>query len=243
MRRKWRVFVFCSMTGVVLVSCGTARTTIDGSAASRAPVNASASADLPSRLGDALVIPPPESASDARTPLERFLGVPADPIAATRWDHDQIQAGIKDCLNRIGYEYKEEAFAVEGTESDPNLGYMESLTPDQMSEYTRLRWANGDGSGKSCEEQASDRVHVMNTMSEEYAPYNDEFYARPEVAVAADAISACVNQGGQAAECQDKNKWSEVSRRALDDVELKFIARYRTELEGFIANRPLEGGK
>ncbi len=185
-----------------------------------------------------------------RLPLQRFLGVPADPAEATRWDARLEQNAIKLCVEATGFEYQVEAFNSPAEQGmDPNMVYLASLSTAKQAEYRQLL-AIGTNYDDSCLRSASDRVHPLNTMGDEFEPYTERFANDPQIVAAKATITQCILQHGEdptkrsdsQAACESNANWRTVSSTVESDVETSFILDHIAELRTFLANRaPLEG--
>lgn len=197
----------------------------------------------------ASVIPPPEGSSDTRLPLARFLGVPADATQVARWDARLEQNAIKACVEAHGFEYQVQPYAAASAPAvDPNTQYLDSLPAAQQSQYRALLGIEGSYES-SCLGQASDRVHPLNTMSAEFAPYMGRYNADPRITAAQAVIAACIKSHGQdptqqsesQAECAASADWESISSEVESEVETAFILDYLPQLQAFRANLiPLE---
>lgn len=191
-----------------------------------------------------IAIPPRISESDDRTPIERYVGIPATSDEARIWDNAIFETAIGECMEEHGFDY-----AVQGIDDavDPNEAYISTLSPEKAAEFLGLRYGVPEPPTQgTCVDQAVPRVYVMNAFADEYAPFDAEFSTDPRVAAASAAVVDCL--GGASAvdesspvdvdRCQSAADWHRVGRDVIEEVQTRFIETFRDELDGFIAQRP-----
>ena len=148
-----------------------------------------------------IVIPPPESASDHRDPLQRVLGTPADIAAGTRLDHDRTEQAIKECMNTNGYDYTPVPFPDGSTAAgqvDVNQAYSDGLPTAERLRYLTVRSGGPDlPADQSCEATATRRVFLYNAYPNLADDLQQRFESDPRVIAARAQVTACILAAGQ----------------------------------------------
>lgn len=131
--------------------------------------------------GPSLVsVPPKIGDDDQRDPIQRFLGVPKEPLDATEWSRLVTDQAVADCMLAAGFEY-----AV----PQPVSGGVPYGDP---AFEAALR---GDG---GCDEQANVRVNLLPSFQEQFDDLTERITASPDPsAVAArQAVDDCLVANG-----------------------------------------------
>jgi hypothetical protein len=198
------------------------------------PVPASTAVFVPEGL-----IPPPLSSTDPRGPLERFLGLPLDPIEAQLTDDRALSGVIAVCMAERGFEY---FLTPDGEDTVANDDYVASLSVTRTNEYMSNLYG-------PCEGQAADQVYVLNAFEAEWAGYDQRFRGDRRVMVVTETTDRCLRRLGgpdrpvaqapaaDIEQCQIEAGWDAVRREVLEEVETAFIVDHADALIRFRDNR------
>lgn len=233
-----RVFIASCGVLVVLSGCGIRPESNRSSA--HAPVVALA----PPEQTSALAIPLPTGPSDHRGPLERLLGVPANPDEAAAWDFNMMARGEARCMIKLGWDYTVVSFDQNRPGNpDPNLEYFRSLSAQDQARYSTDRWGAAPASQNGgCQQQASDTSHLMNTLPTEFKVLTDSIDADTRMRALVTDLNMCVgsnaNNSSAVARCQVQTRFEERSSVVVDEYETAFIHAHVAQLTDFLGNRP-----
>lgn len=113
-------------------------------------------------------IPPPLDENDARSPIERFLNVPADPVEAGAWAQAATGQAVTECMAERGHAYTE------------NLGESQPVPAELIEEVD------------ACHEWAATQTNLLPAAEDEFHVLQDRISSDPRSVVATDALDECL---------------------------------------------------
>lgn len=231
---------------VIVVGCGVEQPDgITPNAADHPPRNVTAGPPVGEYSPIEAEIPPRLGPDDPRSPIQRFVGVPADPHAAADWESEIIDTATARCMGDSGFLYYPE-LADSPPGSDPNVNetYFLALTDVERTAYTRARWG-GDPLAvdeNSCETIARNHAFPLNGLQAEYSAAVAAFYESDAIRPLVEARNECIEALGASPDvpgpalqrCSDEVGLSEVVRESTESFEIDFITEHLEYFEGFV---------
>lgn len=232
LRRVLPLAVGCTL----FAACGSVRTqqpTLDSGTAAR--VSASA-VDLPATARQ-VEIPAPLGSDDIRTPIQRYIGVPADPPAAEEWSWRRVQSHVDTCMTERGWQFTQQPFEFRSTTSE-NGGFVHSLSEEARARYVVDRWGTPGHPNGSCEDVASRSTYVMNALPIEYQQLQDVQQADPVIVAARDRLEACLGGADPKSlteairdDCLASTGYQAALKDVNERAETAFVSQYSAQLD------------
>lgn len=250
-----RVLIATCGALVLLSACGSAATNSSRESAGGQESGSEPSDDIGVELPapstslapTSVAVPPKQSADDSRTALERYIGVPPNPDEAAQWSQELHELAIADCMEKAGFQYA--VWPVSGAEADPNIPYLETLTPEAHEAFMSLRYGvpKLPPGGETCDVIGADRVFVLNAFEDEYAPNKNRIAADETLSAASTSVLDCIGATGQDSDsadaatidqCQESVGWSDIATDVGEAIDAEFIREFVADLDDFVSNRP-----
>ena len=184
-----------------------------------------------------VVIPEPSGPGDTRTPIQRYIGVPADPAAAEQWAWTRTQNLVDTCMTDRGWSFTTQPFELRSTKLE-NGDYVNSLPAGRQAAYNIDRWGGPGHPEGSCSDEASRRAFAMNALPAEYKAMQDVIDADLVLVEPLDRLQACYAGADPKTlpaatldACIESSGYGAAMNDATERAESAFVQRYSTQLD------------